>query len=326
MAVVRRRTTGTHHRAAETQTNPLSLWVVGGLLLAILSAAVFLNGLSADDGDEAERRQRALEQDVAASSAPTAEQEAESIRVALAAVTDEIGAEFGVTTGATMRAGGGIVHVGELQEARALSSVKVPVSIAAVQKSLRDGRPVEDLVPDIDRAITVSDNDAALRLWQTLGDDDEADAAELGAVLGQGGDPTDTTVDWSRDDYEGFGDIVWTLDHQAIFANQMACVLGSGQVLDAMGRLSDEHRTGLGQLEGARVKGGWGDTADGSFILREFGLVGPVGAQVPVAVAVIPEDGQEETARAAVSEMARRIAPLVDEASANGGAAECQVG
>lgn len=325
MAVVRRRTTGTHHRAAETQTNPPSLWVVGGLLLAILSAAVFLNGLSADDGDEAERRQRALEQDVAVSSVPTAEQEAESIRVALAAVTDGIGAEFGVTAGATMRAGGGIVHVGELQEARALSSVKVPVSIAAVQKSLRDGRPVEDLVPDIDQAITVSDNDAALRLWQTLGNDDEA-AAELGAVLGQGGDPTDTTVDWSREDYEGFGDIVWTLDHQTIFANKMACVLGSEKVLDAMGRLSDEHRTGLGQLEGARVKGGWGDTADGSFILREFGLVGPVGAQVPVAVAVIPEDGQEETARAAVSEMARRIAPLVDEASANGGAAECQVG
>ncbi|MEY8566933.1 hypothetical protein [Corynebacterium sp.] len=307
------------------QTNQRNLWVVGALLLAILSVAVFLNGLSADDGDEAERNRRALEQDVAASSVPTSEEEAENIRVALAGVVEEVSGEFGVTAGATMRAGGGIVHVGELQDAPALSSIKVPVSVAAVQKSLRDGQPVEDLVPDIDQAITVSDNDAALRLWQTLGNDDEA-AGELGAVLGQGGDPTDTTVDWSRDDYEGFGDIAWTLDHQTIFANRMACVLGSEQALDAMGRLTEEHSTGLAQLEGARVKGGWGDTADDSFILREFGLVGPVGAQVPVAVAVIPEDGSEETARAAVSEMARRIAPLVDEASANGGAAECQAG
>lgn len=333
MAVVRRaaksaRTTGTHHRAPDpsagtVRANQRNLWVVGGLLLAILSVAVFLNGLTADDGDEAERNRRALEQDVAASSAPTSEEEAENIRVALAGVTDDISEEFGVTAGATMRAGGGIVHVGELQDAPALSSIKVPVSIAAVQESLRDGRPVEELTGDIDEAITVSDNDAALRLWESLGSDDEA-AAALGAVLGQGGDPTDTTVDWSRDDYEGFGDIAWTLDHQTIFANRMACVLGSEQTLDAMGRLAEEHSTGLAQLEGARVKGGWGDTADGSFILREFGLVGPVNAQVPVAVAVIPEDGQEETAREAVAEMTRRIAPLIDEASANGGAAECQ--
>ncbi|MEJ6550587.1 hypothetical protein PQI66_13630 [Corynebacterium sp. USCH3] len=326
------RTTGTHHRAPATgqgagprPANQRSLWVVGGLLLAILSVAVFLNGLAADDGDEAERNRRALEQDVAASSAPTSEEEAENIRVALAGLTEEIEGEFGVTAGATMRAGGGIVHVGEIQEAPALSSIKVPVSVAAVQKALRDGRPVEELTGDIDQAITVSDNDAALRLWETLGTDDEA-AAALGGVLSQGGDPTDTTADWSRDDYEGFGDIGWTLDHQTIFANRMACVLGSEQPLDAMGRLAEEHSTGLAQLEGSRVKGGWGDTADGSFILREFGLVGPVDAQVPVAVAVIPEDGQEETARAAVAEMARRIAPLVDESSATGGAAECQAG
>ncbi|MDN6324424.1 MAG: hypothetical protein L0J70_03325 [Corynebacterium sp.] len=330
------RATGTHHRASGgnaggpgggvgRKANQFSLWIVGALLLSVLSVAVFLNGLAADDGDEAERDRRALEQDVAASSEPTAQQEADDIRVELAAAVDEVSAEFGVTAGATMRAGGGIVHVGDLQDGPGLSSIKVPVSIAAVQAALREGTPVEDLTEDIDAAITVSDNDAALRLWQSLGDDDEA-ATALGAVLAQGGDPTDTNVDRDSADYEGFGDIGWTLANQAIFANQMACVLGSEQTVDAMGRLAEEHAGGLGQLENAHVKGGWGDTAEGSFILREFGLVGPVGAQVPVSIGVIPEDGSEQTSRAAVAELAQRIAPLVEQSSTTGGAAECQVG
>lgn len=312
------------------QANRRSLWVVAALLLAVLSVAVFLNGLAAEDGDQAARDREELEQDVAESAEPTSEDDAEGIRVALTGAVDEIAAEFGVRAGVTTRAGGGIVHAGELQDTEAypalpaLSSIKVPVSIAAVQEKLRAGEPAEDLAGDIDAAITVSDNDAALRMWQTLGQDEDA-ARELGALLAQGGDPTDTMIDRDREDYGGFGDISWSLDHQTIFANRMACLLGSGQTLDAMGRLAEEHAGGLGQLENARVKGGWGDTAEGQFILREFGLVGPAGAQVPVSVAVIPEDGSEETARAAVAEMARRIAPLMDDASANGGAAECQV-
>lgn len=305
------------------QANRRSLWVVGALLLAVLSVAVFVNGL-AEDGDGDGRHQEALEQEVAESAEPTSEEDAEYIHASLNRIVDEISAEFGVVVGVTVRGGGGIVHAGEIQDAPALSTVKVPLSVAAVQRKLRDGEPVEELAEEIDAAITVSDNDSALRMWQSLGEDEDA-ARALGELLAQGGDPTDTMRDRERDDYGGFGDITWSLDHQTIFANRMGCLLGAGQTLDAMGRLTEEHSGGLGQLVDAHVKGGWGDTADGRFILREFGLVGPAGAQVPVAVAVIPDDGSEEAGRAAVAEMARRIAPVVDEASANGGAAECQV-
>ncbi|MGP5653735.1 hypothetical protein [Candidatus Corynebacterium faecigallinarum] len=320
-----RRTAHSRHQAthAAASKNRTNLWVVGALLLAVLSVTVFLNGLSADRGDDGGRDREALEQEIAASSAPTAAEEAEDIEASLAGIVEDISAEFGVQTGATMRAGGGIVHAGELQDIPALSSIKVPVSVAAVQDKLLTGAPVEEQDADIDAALTRSDNDAALRLWESLGSDEES-AVAVGGVLSQAGDPTDTLRDRDLDTYEGFGDITWSLDHQVIFANLLACLNGAEQPLDAMGRLVDEHRGGLGQLPEARVKGGWGYDADDQFILREFGLAGPAQAQVPLAVAVIPEDGQEETARKAVGEMARRLAPVVDEASATGGDADCQ--
>ncbi|HIW90464.1 MAG TPA: hypothetical protein H9870_02190 [Candidatus Corynebacterium avicola] len=303
----------------------MNLWVVGALLLAVLSVAVLLSAIASqdDDGYDEQRAQQELEEDVAESAAPTASQEAEHIQASLTTVADEIAEEFDVSVGATMRAGGGNVHVGDIQDTSALSSIKVPISIAAVQDAQVNGQPVEELQEDIEAAITVSDNDAALRLWEGLGDETEA-AEKVSAVLHQGGDPTDALTARDDDAYEGFGDIRWSLDHQVIFANRMACVNGSDMVTDAMGRLAEEHMGGLGQLPDARIKGGWGMTTDDQFILREFGLAGPAGSQVPLAVAVIPEDGTEATAREAVAEMARRIAPLVEESSGSDGDADCQ--
>lgn len=75
------------------EANQFSLWIVGALLLGVLSVAVLLNGFAADDGDEAERQRRALEQDVAASSEPTSRQEADDIRVDLAAAVVDVSAE-----------------------------------------------------------------------------------------------------------------------------------------------------------------------------------------------------------------------------------------
>jgi hypothetical protein len=303
--------------------NRSSLWVVGAMLLAVLSVAVFLDGLSGDDGEKDSRAGQDSEQDVASSSAPTAEEEAENIRTELAGIAEDIGSEFDATVGVSMRAGGGLVHAGDLQEIPGLSSIKVPIAMAAVQNAESSGDPVEDLIPDIDAAITESDNDAALRLWQSLGDEDEA-AGALGSVMAEAGDSTDTFADKEREDYEGFGDITWTMDNQATFANRMACVNGAEPVLDAMSRLIEEHSGGLGQLQDAHIKGGWGTTADGDFVLREFGLMGPADAQVPLSIAVIPDDGTEETSREAVAEMASRIEPLVEESSSGDGTAECQ--
>ncbi|MDN5722969.1 MAG: hypothetical protein L0J74_04840 [Corynebacterium sp.] len=330
MATGRRARTTARHSApgdrgrarGKTATN---LWVVGALLLAVLSVAVLLNAIASQDGDDydAEQAQQELEEEVAESAAPTAAEEAESIRVALAGIAEDISDEFGVSIGATMRAGGGIIHVGDIQMTSALSSIKVPISMAAVQQAQVTGEPVESLREDIDAAIMASDNDAALRLWESLGDETEA-AEKVSAVLHQGGDPTNALTSQDENAYQGFGDIHWSLDHQVIFANRMACVNGADMVIGAMGQLIDEHSGGLGQLPDAHIKGGWGMTTDDEFILREFGLAGPAGSQVPLAVAVIPEDGTESTAREAMAEMSSRIAPLVEESSATGGDADCQ--
>jgi len=217
-----------------------------------------------------------------------------------------------------------VVHSGEIEEARAWSSAKVPIVFAAVQKSLSSPESLsDDLIANVDAALTMSDNDAALSLWDELGTDEEASAA-VDSVFRQAGDPTDAVSDRERDDYEGFGDIQWTLDNQVIFANRMACLTGAERILPAMDQVVAEHRQGLGLLPQARFKGGWGVEPDGSFLLREFGLVGMTGRQIPVAVAVIPDDGEEITARQATGALAEELGPLLDGLVETGGTADCQ--
>ena len=60
-------------------------------------------------------------------------------------------------------------------------------------------------------------------------------------------------------------------------------------------------------------------------MLREFGLVGEKDRQVPVAIAVVPDDGLDSAAREAAQALAEALEPVLDAAADNGGTAECQV-
>jgi hypothetical protein len=158
---------------------------------------------------------------------------------------------FGSATGSL--SGGPIRSEGELRAARAWSTMKVPVIVAAIEAERADWDAIE-------AAITHSDNDAALRLWHEL--DDGPAAVE--AVLRRGGD-AETIVQREPDPrgWSSFGRTVWTLEAAATFYRALARgeLLGADdteRVLDAMGRVVPEQRWGLGRLEGARFKGGWG--------------------------------------------------------------------
>jgi hypothetical protein len=74
-------------------------------------------------------------------------------------------------------AGGAIETHGELRESRAWSTMKVPVIVAAIAAGHADWEAIE-------AAVTRSDNDAALRLWDRLDDG----AAQVEAVLREAGD------------------------------------------------------------------------------------------------------------------------------------------
>lgn len=147
----------------------------------------------------------------------------------------------------------------------AWSSIKVPLALAVVRSG-------SDATASTEAALTASDNAAAQRLWETLGGGESAsDAVE--AQLRRGGDsrtrvPTEVTVPG----YSAFGQTTWRLRDQAVFTAALPCLTGSDPVTDAMGRVVSGQRWGLGGIEDARIKGGWGPTPEG-YVVRQLGLL-----------------------------------------------------
>lgn len=179
---------------------------------------------------------------------------------------------------------------GDLTSDVAWSTIKVPLALAAM-------RAAPDVGPAADRALTVSDNDAAETLWAALGGGAGA-AAAVGAVLAEAGDPgTVVPSERLRPGYSIFGQTVWPLAGQARFGAGLACLADGPLVLEPMTRIDPSQRWGLGGIPGAAFKGGWGPTADGSgYLVRQFGLLPTPHGRVAVAVAAYGGDFSGGTA------------------------------
>jgi Beta-lactamase enzyme family len=167
--------------------------------------------------------------------------------------------------------GGAIESFGERRDARAWSTMKVPVIVACLAAGRADWHAIE-------AAVTRSDNEAALRLWATLDDG----PAQVEAVLRRAGDQ-ETVLEREPDPrgWSPFGRTVWRLEAGATFYRALARgeLLGredTERVLDAMGRVAPEQRWGLGRVPGIRFKGGWGpsEDPDGGYEVIQFGISG----------------------------------------------------
>lgn len=180
----------------------------------------------------------------------------------------------------------------------AWSTIKVPLAVAALRQDASHAAAVS-------QAITVSDNAAAQALWDGLGGGVPA-AAEVEAVLREGGDPT-TRVQpaVTRPEYTAFGQSSWPETAQAEFARQLPTLAGAEQVLAEMANIAAGQDYGLGIIPGARFKGGWGPDETGVYLVRQFGLVGETG----IALAVVPADGSYESGQAVLTELAQLLAP-----------------
>jgi Beta-lactamase enzyme family len=167
-------------------------------------------------------------------------------------------------------AGGAFETHGELRACRAWSTMKVPVIVASITSGKADWHAIE-------AAITRSDNDAALSLWNRLSDP----AAAVEAVLRRAGDAE--TVLERRPDVRGwssFGRTVWSLEaagtfYRALARGELLDAADTERILDAMGRVVPEQRWGLGRLPGVRFKGGWGpsEEPDGGYEVIQVGIV-----------------------------------------------------
>ena len=213
--------------------------------------------------------------------------------------------------------GDGPVEAGELSDVSAWSTSKVPVAIAALRENgytggVEGGDDTSDegseagaaswVVDLIDPMITESDNDSAESAWLSMGG--EAAAAEsVNEVLGDGGDARTQFDAWVPP-----GDVQWELSDQAAFGANLTCIDGAKPVVEAMGEIVDYQSYGLGEIDGARFKGGWGPDDDGGYLSRQFGVIPASGGGIiGVAIAARPGDGTDDTAREMLNDIAHAL-------------------
>ncbi|WP_169316266.1 hypothetical protein [Mobilicoccus pelagius] len=201
--------------------------------------------------------------------------------------------------------------LGATTDSDAWSTIKVPIAVAALTKAGgADGAPAERR-EQVRAAIEWSDNDAAARLYRSLGEGDAAEEA-VQAVLRTAGD-TRTDVDPDTGAVSGFGRTVWRVEDSAAYAAHLPCAPEATFVYDEMGRIREDQRWGLGALTVAtRFKGGWGPSEHGHLV-RQIGTVDHDGGRTAVAFVVRPEDDTHETgtatASALVTWLAGRLGP-----------------
>lgn len=203
-----------------------------------------------------------------------------------------LGAVYGPVSGPA-------VHVGSWDTGPAWSTIKVPIAIAV-------SREHGGQTPSMGAALTASDNAAATRLWDSLGTPSGA-ARKVEAALASAGD-TSTRVQSQtvRSGFTSFGQTIWTLQSQQRFAAGMSCVGGAGPVVALMGQVDSSQRWGLGTVgANQRFKGGWGPSADGNYLVRQFGLIDLPSGTVAVAMAAEPEDGTFQSGIRDLNEIAR---------------------
>lgn len=198
------------------------------------------------------------------------------------------------------------ISLGTVKTARAWSTLKVPVSIAAERAN---GKAV---IGDIRSAIRASDNDAAERLWSSLGSDRLA-VKRVSEVLQEDHD-TDTRVLSSistPSSYPGYTN--WTLARQSVFGAHLPCLPDSGRVLGHMRNVDSNQRWGVKTMRKrgvtTAVKGGWGPVSDatGKYVVRQLGVVTTPRGAFAVSMAALPSSGTFEDGTAMLSRIGKWV-------------------
>ncbi|MDX6378807.1 MAG: hypothetical protein QOE98_3110 [Gaiellaceae bacterium] len=231
-------------------------------------------------------------------------------RASFAGVAASLGGRSGVAV-AGLGLDTSVEAAGTLRSGVAWSTAKVPVAMAAIDAGAAQQ-------PNLTAAITASDNQAALRLWSSLGGGQKA-ASAANAQLRAAGDARtqvqSQTVAGSG--YTPFGQTMWSLSDQARFTAGMACTQAGGQVLGLMGRVVAGQRWGLGSAGvDAQFKGGWGPGtqpgAAGGWLDRQMGVLSIAGRPLAVAIATSPRDNSHATATRNLTAIARWVVEHAD--------------
>lgn len=202
---------------------------------------------------------------------------------------------------AAVGSGSDPMMLGDWRSGPAWSTIKVPVVIAA----LREQNPPQITDP-MTAAITKSDNAAAEAVWESLGDPVVA-AAKVDAVLRQFGDSTLVQSRRVRPEFSASGQTEWPLAAQARFASAAVCDSASAPVFALMGHVEQDQSWGIGTIAGTRFKGGWGPAPNGTYLVRQFGVLAVPNGLIAIALAVQPDSGKFEDGTADLTEMAHWV-------------------
>ncbi|GGF23577.1 hypothetical protein GCM10007298_19400 [Williamsia phyllosphaerae] len=165
-----------------------------------------------------------------------------------------------------------------------------------------------DLTPTVEAAISNSDNASAEDLWASLGSAKSA-ARQVQAVLAETGD-YDTIVQSGRvrAGFTPFGQTRWSLRDQARFAWRLPCLPDASPVVAAMRSITASQKWGLASLDQSASKGGWGPDTNGSYLVRQFGIVKGVRGTTGVALVAAPKDGTFASGVNAIEALATWVA------------------
>lgn len=198
--------------------------------------------------------------------------------------------------------GGDTQSYGSLQNGPAWSSSKVAVAIAAIRNG--QANPA-----DVTAAITVSDNDAAKRLWASLGDPAAAAAATEKVIKEGGDDATKVQSQETRAGFTSFGQTEWSVANQSKFASGLDKMNddAASQVKSQMQNVSADQRWGIGQISGSAFKGGWGPDESGAYLDRQLGIVEINGKKYGMSVAAKTSSGTHDSSTAALTKIAEWV-------------------
>lgn len=214
---------------------------------------------------------------------------------------------------------GPTASAGSLTIGSAWSTSKVPVAMRVLQEVGGPSGLSSSQQDEVRRALTLSDNGAALSLF---GDLEAAYGGSVGAaaavdeVLAEAGDTTTHVSSQGRDGFTPFGQTEWSLELQELFMSKLAagCIgspASTEYVLGLMGEVSSD-TWGLGSAGlPARWKGGWGPGLDGRYLVRQMGVLEVGGEEAVVTLAVLPDDGSFETGQSMATSVAQFAAKLV---------------
>ncbi|MEP9393621.1 hypothetical protein ABLE94_15380 [Gordonia sp. VNK1] len=205
-----------------------------------------------------------------ASSATTAQQSISASAPAnLRASFDRLDIPSNVGVALAPVGGGPVISFGDQTPRVAWSTIKVPLSIAALRKSNSASTRAT-----VRTTIINSDNEGALTLRRSLGTPDQARVA-LTKVFRDLGDETTQLVRITEPD-ETFGLTVWPLASAATFASHLPCESGDDFVVSLMGQVAGNQQWGVEVMPAPKataVKGGWGPGDEGGYEVRQLGLI-----------------------------------------------------